>query len=145
MKLGKRLVSLALALVMVFSLTVNASAATAENIQVQLSPNITVKYNGTIQNMADVNGTPVYPLLYGGTTYLPVRAVANMLGVNVGWDGATQTVILADLTGRTPIASTGSGGKKPAPSTVTVQLSPNITVRYNGAIQSMADVNGTAV
>ena len=84
MKLGKRLVSLALALVMVFSLTVNASAATAENIQVQLSPNITVKYNGTIQNMADVNGTPVYPLLYGGTTYLPVRAVANMLGVNVG-------------------------------------------------------------
>lgn len=83
-----------LALVMVFGLTVNVSAATTENIQVQLSPDITVKYNGEAQTMSDVNGNPVYPLLNGGTTYLPVRAVSNMLGVDVEWDGAAQTVIL---------------------------------------------------
>ena len=65
MKLGKRLMSLALALIMVFSLTTGASAATAENIKVQLSPNITVKYNGEVQSMTDVNGTPVYPLMKG--------------------------------------------------------------------------------
>lgn len=146
MKLGKRLVSLALALVMVFGLTVNVSAATTRNIKVQLSSNITVKYNGEIQSMTDVNGTPVYPLLNGGTTYLPVRAVSNMLGVDVDWDGATQTVILTDPAGgRKPVPSTGSTSAKPAPSTVTVQLSPGITVKYNGKVQSMTDVNGTPV
>lgn len=146
MKLGKRLMSLALALVMVFGLTVNVSAATTQNIKVQLSSNITVKYNGEIQSMTDVNGTPVYPLLNGGTTYLPVRAVSNMLGVDVDWDGATQTVILTDPAGgRKPVPSTGSTSAKPAPSTVTVQLSPGITVKYNGKVQSMTDVNGTPV
>lgn len=87
--------SLMLALVMVFSLTTGAGAANTQNIKVQLSPDITVKYNGEVQTMADVNGNPVYPLFNGGTTYLPVRAVSNMLGLNVDWDGATQTVYLA--------------------------------------------------
>lgn len=146
MKLGKRLLSFVLALVMVFGLTIEASAANTQNITVQLSPGITVKYNGEIQSMADVNGTPVYPLLNGGTTYLPVRAVSNMLGVDVDWDGATQTVILTDpADGRKPVPSTGSTSTKPAPSTVTVQLSPNITVKLDGRVQSMMDVNGNPV
>jgi len=56
---------------MVFGLTVSASAAAPETVTVQLGPNITVKLNGEIQTMTDVNGDPVYPVLYGGTTYLP--------------------------------------------------------------------------
>lgn len=96
MKVGKKITSLMLALVMIFSLTTGASAATTQNIKVQLSPNITVAYDNKVQTMADVNGNPVYPLLNGGTTYLPVRAVSNMLGVNVDWDGATQTVLLGN-------------------------------------------------
>ena len=96
MKHIKRFTALVLALVMVFSLTTGASAAGAENVKVQLSPNITVTYNGEPQTMADVNGNPVYPILNGGTTYLPIRAVGNMLGLDVDWDGATQTVILGE-------------------------------------------------
>lgn len=146
MKFSKKIMSLMLALVMIFGLTVNVSAATTQNIKVQLSPNITVKYNGEIQSMTDVNGTPVYPLLNGGTTYLPVRAVSNMLGVDVDWDGATQTVILTDPAGgRKPGTSTTSTSTKPAPSMITVQLSPNITVKYNGKAQAMTDVNGNPV
>ncbi|NCC69307.1 MAG: copper amine oxidase N-terminal domain-containing protein, partial [Clostridia bacterium] len=34
--------------------------------------------------------------IYGGTTYLPVRAVASALGVEVGWDGDTSTVYLGE-------------------------------------------------
>ena len=59
MKLGKKLMSLMLALVMICGLTINASAATTESIKVQLSPDITVKYNGEVQSMTDVNGTPL--------------------------------------------------------------------------------------
>lgn len=47
-----------------------------------------------------INGQPwapeQRPITYEGSTYLPVRAVAEAVGVPVGWDAATQTVILGD-------------------------------------------------
>jgi hypothetical protein len=42
----------------------------------------------------DGAGNLVEPFIMDGTTYLPVRAVANALGVLVDWDGATQSVFL---------------------------------------------------
>jgi len=39
-------------------------------------------------------GNPVYPIIYNGTTYLPIRAVSNMLDIPVAWDATTKTVIL---------------------------------------------------
>jgi len=146
MKRGKRAVALLLSLVMVWGLALNASAATPETVTVQLSPNITVKLDGEVQTMTDVNGNPVYPVLYGGTTYLPIRAVGNMLGLDVDWDGATQTVILEKADSKTNPAKNDS--KTPAdtkPTEITVQINPNITVKYNGKAQAMTDVNGNPV
>lgn len=146
MKLGKKCISLILALVMVLGLTVSASAAETETVTVQLSPNITVKLDGEVQTMTDVNGNPVYPVLYGGTTYLPIRAVGNMLGLDVDWDGATQTVTLEKSDGKATAATTGN--KAPAnakPTEITVQINPNITVKYNGKAQAMTDIRGNPV
>lgn len=42
----------------------------------------------------DVNGKTVDVLLYKGTTYLPVRAVANALDQSVAWDGASYSVYI---------------------------------------------------
>ncbi len=146
MKLGKKCISLILALVMVLGLSVSANAAAPETVTVQISPNITVKLNGEVQTMADVNGNPVYPVLYGGTTYLPIRAVGNMLGLDVDWDGATQTVILEKSDGKTDPAKTGGNAPTDAkPTEITVQINPNITVKYNGKAQTMKDVNGNPV
>ncbi len=146
MKLGKKCISLILALVMVFSLTVSANAAAPETVTVQLSPNITVKLNGEVQTMTDVNGNPVYPVLYGGTTYLPIRAVGNMLGLDVDWDGDAQTVILEKSDGKTDPAKAGNKAPTDAkPTEITVQINPNITVKYNGKAQTMTDVNGNPV
>lgn len=47
----------------------------------------------------DANGNRVDPILIDGTTYLPVRAVANAFGQAVYWDGATSTVYLGDMDG----------------------------------------------
>lgn len=37
------------------------------------------------------------PFTYEGTTYLPVRAVAEAVGKDVKWDSKTQTVILGEV------------------------------------------------
>lgn len=42
----------------------------------------------------DAAGNPVEPFIINGTTYLPVRAVSNALGLGVEWDGEHQTVKL---------------------------------------------------
>lgn len=57
--------------------------------------NIKVTLNGQAVDLVDANGTPVEPFAINGTTYLPVRAVASTLGLDVGWDPLTSTVILS--------------------------------------------------
>lgn len=42
----------------------------------------------------DAAGGIVEPFTIDGTTYLPVRAIGNALGLGVDWDGTTNTVIL---------------------------------------------------
>ena len=57
---------------------------------------ITIKLNGETIDPKDVNGNPVDPVIYDGTTYLPVRAIASALGLEVEWDGNTKTVYLEE-------------------------------------------------
>ena len=47
----------------------------------------------------DANGNNVEPLIYNGTTYLPVRAVADAFNEPVYWDGSNYTVYLGDSGG----------------------------------------------
>ena len=47
----------------------------------------------------DASGNVVEPFTSEGTTYLPVRAVANALGKEVTWDGDTRTVYIGKVPG----------------------------------------------
>lgn len=55
---------------------------------------IRVTLDGQTVALVDANGNPVEPFAINGTTYLPVRAVADALGLEVGWEQETSTVIL---------------------------------------------------
>ncbi len=48
----------------------------------------------------DANGKRVDPIIIDGTTYLPVRAVAEALGKEVYWDGPNYTVYLGKMDGK---------------------------------------------
>lgn len=69
--------------------------------------NIKVTLDGQQVNLVDANGKAVEPFAISGTTYLPVRAVADALGLNVSWDSETSTVVLS--TGETPDPSDSQG------------------------------------
>ena len=82
--------------VLIFSLSVIAPAAASvvtTTLQVQYA-DIKIQVDGKQFTPRDVNGKVVEPFASDGTTYLPVRAVANALGVSVEWDGSTNTAIL---------------------------------------------------
>lgn len=84
-----------LLLISIFSLGMVSGVmaiTTIEKIQANLNYGITVKYNGEIKTFKDVNGKRVYPISYKGTTYLPLRGVAELFNTSVEWDNETQTI-----------------------------------------------------
>lgn len=77
---------------LVFS-TVGTAFAKSGTIQKELEyNNISVMLDGKKLDLRDAKGNSVEPFMFDGTNYLPVRALAEALGLNVTWDGTTQTV-----------------------------------------------------
>ena len=62
--------------------------------------NIKIVVDGKEIKPTDANGNAVEPFISGGTTYLPVRAVAGAFGKAVYWDGPNYTVYLGDMDGQ---------------------------------------------
>lgn len=56
--------------------------------------NIKIAVNGAVVEPKDAQGKTVEPFINGGTTYLPVRAVAGALGCEVDWDAKNSTVVI---------------------------------------------------
>ena len=65
-----------------------------ENINAYLNHGIIFKVNGSDQSLTDSNGNRLVPITYQNTTYLPVRAISDMTGINVGYDAASQQIRL---------------------------------------------------
>lgn len=86
------LVAAALAGIILASGTVFAKQAT-EKISV-IYDNIKILIDGKEFKPTDVNGNAVEPFIYNGTTYLPVRAIANAFDKDVDWEAQTSTVTL---------------------------------------------------
>ncbi len=86
---------------------------------------ISVVIDGEKLVPTDVNGNSTEPFAIDGTTYLPIRAVAAALGLDVDWDGETRTVVI---------------GKAGSP-----VLGDQINITIDGAAFTAKDVNGTVV
>lgn len=98
----KKLLCITLAAALFISgATLATAAGVVRTITAQLRPDITITMDGAKQTLS------ADPVVYNGTTYLPLRAVSGLLGLKVDWNGATKTVALG-------------GGNAPAKQTVTL-------------------------
>lgn len=52
------------------------------------------------------------PYLYGGYTFVPVRAVAESLNARVDWEDATRTVIITKAAGKKDVPQSGTAEKE---------------------------------
>ena len=70
---------------------------TLENVKVG---GIRIVIDGNEFTCTDANGVVVEPMIYNGTTYIPVRAVSTAFGKAVYWDGEESTVYLGKMDGK---------------------------------------------
>lgn len=89
---AKHALSLLIALVMLLNIGGIALAAEVTDLQ---DKTVSVTIDGKDVKLADANGEPVLPILVDGTTYLPVRSIAEALGLDVEWDSADREVQLS--------------------------------------------------
>ena len=75
------------------------AAGAIKTIQARIG-GITIVVDGKKIQPTDANGNAVEPMIYNGTTYLPVRAVSSALGKEVYWDGQNWTVYLGKMDGK---------------------------------------------
>ena len=85
----KRILSLALALVLLAGTALATNGAVQKTLQYM---DIKITVDGKEITPTDVNGKSTEPFTIDGSTYLPVRALAEALGYTVEWDVETNTV-----------------------------------------------------
>ncbi len=88
----KKIITITAAL-LIFAFGVMAAPA-IKTITAQLRPDLKVVIDDVEQEFYDAAGTQVYPVLYNGTTYLPLRAIGSSLGMSVDWNQDKFTATL---------------------------------------------------
>ena len=96
---------------------------------------IKISVNGNAVELEDANGNPIEPFIYESTTYLPVRAIAEALGMEVKYNETTNTVELAKAKEAKNLENL-------------IELSPEATasiLKQNPEVRDTIDENGYAV
>lgn len=69
-------------------------AGKAKDVTVQVRTDFTIVIDGMTRQFRTSSGKAVYPLLYNGSTYLPLRAIGEIMDKEVSWNHSTKTVTL---------------------------------------------------
>ena len=137
----RRLAPAALAVTLLLTSATPALAVTYGNAQVM--PDRTIVVDGVARTFYAINGQEVHPISYGGTTYLPVRSIGELMNMNVDWNNDTKTITLTSP--RTAAAATGTPDVNPKESTVSVSLRDDFTIIVDGVTQQFYDAGGNRV
>ena len=78
---------------------------------IQVEDGVGITLNGARFTPRDADGKEVSVFLYNGTTYVPVRAISEAMGMDVSFNSATRTVVLttADRTASQQGSTAASG------------------------------------
>lgn len=141
MKKNRLIQTTACAMALSAALTVSAFAAT--NVTATLRPDVTVRIDGVTCDFYNAQGKEVHPIIYNGTTYIPLRAVGELMGKNVNWDGTTGTASLSGT--RTTGNVTGTPDTAAKRTDVTFTLRPEYHIVIDGTERTFVNANGTKV
>ncbi|GGH19926.1 stalk domain-containing protein [Paenibacillus segetis] len=95
---NKLMITFCGAMILMVGISVGAFASSQlQEIKAYLNGELKIRVNGEITQMKDAQGNAILPITYEGTTYLPVRAVSNVLDIPVNYDAKAKEVIIGEL------------------------------------------------
>lgn len=80
-------------LILVISLLIS-STVFAQQINVEYRPNVKVVIDEKLVEFKDTNGQTIYPIMYKGITYIPIKTIAEIMGKNYIYNRYSDTVNL---------------------------------------------------
>lgn len=89
-----KIIVLLVVVALFYTAGVGYAASNLTEIKAYLNGDIKFIKNGVNWRPTDDKGNEVLPIVYNGTTYLPLRVIANGFDVPVSYDGANRTVLL---------------------------------------------------
>lgn len=136
-----RLLPLLCAAILLGSMILPARAVS--EITARLRPDYTIVIDGSQRIFYNAAGEQVHPISYDGTTYLPVRAIGELMGKNVDWKESTKTITLSGV--RTAAAAAGTPDATAQSQDITAELRDDFTVVVDGSARTFADASGKTV
>lgn len=91
----KKFMCAALSTAMVVSSILPVSAAEIIKEEAELRPDITIIVDEEESYFKSASGDYVFPILFDDSTYLPLRAIGEIMGKNVNWDEKNKTITLS--------------------------------------------------
>ena len=83
------------ALVLTMSVAVFAATGVTRQLTVQMG-GMTIVIDGVKMAPRDVNNQPVEPIVYNGTTYVPIRFISEVFNKSIKYVGATSTIFIGE-------------------------------------------------
>lgn len=108
-----------------------------------LSPDVSVMIDSSECTFYSAQGKELLPILYKGTTYIPLRSVGELMGKNVNWDATTKTATLSGT--RQTGAVTGTPDTTTKETTVELAVHPEYHIVIDGTERSFFDADGKSV
>jgi len=162
---SKRIVSVLLSLFLLFVTLAPGNAFGVDNLTPSKvlayhKPNVTILFNATEMGFFDVNKNPVYPIIYNGSTYIPLRGASALMGENIEWEPLNQIVFIGKTIsqpykGTTVSTTTGSVtpgsvallpiGNRPEQAIITVYSKPDVKIMFDFELQAFEDANKRVV
>src|SRR5665648_84311 len=163
----RKSISMALIATLVLSSAVYASAGTMTptspvlpqaggQAQVYLKGDVNIIVDGQEKIFCDVNNEVVYPIIYNGSTYLPIRAISALMGENIEGDAYSKTVFMGKTLSnpnkvmRLTVTTSGITAEiiqliKPDPSRISAYSRPNFLIMYDFRVLTFNDEQGNQV
>lgn len=108
----------------------------------QLRPDFTIIVDGSEINFKTANGDAAYPILYKDSTYLPLRAIGEIMGKNVNWDEDNKTITIS---GKRDTTSSNKDNPDISKKNITIQERQDFTIIIDDIEKTFYSANGTRI
>ncbi|TKJ91133.1 hypothetical protein PaeCFBP13512_11495 [Paenibacillus sp. CFBP13512] len=96
------------------------ASSTLESITASLNHNLNIEVSGKAYKPTGPNGESLSPIVYQGTTYLPVRSISEALNTDVNYDSSNNKISI--------MPKSSSATSKPASTSTTPNVAPTTPI-----------------